>query len=50
MRQASDEVMAAIVRETWPDTQEEDMSEAMSRIDSSDLSVGARIMGTAFPP
>ena len=50
MRQASDEVMAAIVRETWPDTQEEDMSEAMSRIDSSDLSVGARIMGTTFPP
>ena len=50
MRQASDEVMTAIVRETWPDTQEEDMFEAMSRINTSDLRVGARIMGTTFPP
>lgn len=50
MREASDEVMSAIVRETWPDTQEEEMSEAMSRIDTSDPRVGARIMGTAFPP
>ncbi len=50
MREASDEVMSAIVRETWPDTQEEEMSEAMSRIDTSDPTIGARIMGTAFPP
>ena len=50
MREASDEVMSAIVRETWPDTQEEEMSEAISRIDTSDPRVGARIMGTAFPP
>ena len=50
VRQASDEVMTAIVRETWPDTQEEDMFEAMSRIDISDLRVGARIMGRALPP
>ena len=50
MREASDEVMSALVRETWPDTQEEEMSEAMSRIDNSDPTIGARIMGTAFPP
>ena len=50
MREASDEVMSALVRETWPDTQEEEMSEAMSRIDTSDPTIGARIMGTAFPP
>ena len=50
MREASDEVMSALVRETWPDTQEEEMSEAMSRIDTSDLTIGARIMGTTFPP
>ncbi|KAL6212628.1 hypothetical protein ACLB2K_017846 [Fragaria x ananassa] len=31
VREASDEVMSAIVGETWPDTQEEEMSEAMSR-------------------
>ena len=50
MREASDEVMSALVRETWPDTQEEEMSEAMSRIDTSDPTIGARIIGTAFPP
>ena len=50
MREASDEVMSALVRETWPNTQEEEMSEAMSRIDTSDPTIGARIMGTAFPP
>ena len=50
MREASDEVMSTVVRETWPDTQEEEMSEAMSRIDTSDLTIGARIMGTTFPP
>jgi len=50
VREASDEVMSTLVRETWPDTQEEEMSEAMSRIDTSDPTIGARIMGTAFPP
>ena len=50
MREATDEVMSTVVRETWPDTQEEEMSEAMSRIDTSDPTIGARIMGTAFPP
>ena len=48
MREASDEVMSALVRETWPDTQEEEMSEGMSRIDTSDPTIGERIMGTAF--
>ena len=48
MREGSDEVMSAIVRETWPDTQHEEMSEAMSRIDTSDPTIGARFMGTAF--
>ena len=43
-------MMSAIVRETWPDKQEEEMSEAISRIDTSDPRVGARIMDTAFPP
>ena len=50
MREASDEVMSTVVKETWPDTQEEEMSEAMSRIDTSDPTIGARIMGIAFPP
>ena len=50
MREATDEVMSTVVREAWPDTQDEDMSEAMSRIDTSDPTIGARIMGTAFPP
>ena len=50
MREASDEVMSTVVRETWPDTQEEEMSEAMSQIDTSDPTIGARIMGIAFPP
>ena len=50
MREATDEVMSTVVREAWPDTQDEDMSEAMSQIDTSDLTIGSRIMGTAFPP
>ena len=50
MREASDEVLSTLVREAWPDTQEEEMSEAMSRIDTSDPTIGARIMGTVFPP
>ncbi|KAL6193993.1 hypothetical protein ACLB2K_035077 [Fragaria x ananassa] len=50
VREASDEVMSAIARETWLDTQDEEMSEAMSRIDTLDLTIGVRIMGTAFPP
>ena len=50
MREASDEVMSAIVRETWPDMQDEEMSEAMSRIDTLDPTIGVRIIGTAFPP
>ena len=49
VREASDEVMSAIVRETWPDTQEEEMSEAMSRIDTSDLRVGATDNGYSLP-
>ena len=50
MREASDEVLSTLVREGWPDTQDSEMSEAMSRIDNSDPTIGARIMGTAFPP
>ena len=50
MREASDEVLSTLVREGWPDTQDSEMSEAMSRIDTSDPTIGARIMGTAFPP
>ncbi|KAL6219380.1 hypothetical protein ACLB2K_007139 [Fragaria x ananassa] len=37
-----------MVNDTWPGTAEDDMSEAMSRIDTSDPTVGARIMATAF--
>ena len=50
MREASDEVLSTLVREGWQDTQDSEMSEAMSRIDNSDPTIGARIMGTAFPP
>ena len=50
MREASDEVLSTLVREAWPDTQDSEMSEAMSRIDNSDPTIGARIMGIAFPP
>ena len=50
MREASDEVLSTLVREAWPETQDSEMSEAMSRIDNSDPTIGARIMGTAFPP
>ena len=40
--------MRGMVNDIWPGTAEDDMSEAMSRIDTSDLTVGARIMATAF--
>ena len=40
--------MRGMVNDTWPGTVEDDMSEAMSRIDTSDPTVGARIMATAF--
>ena len=50
MREASDEVLSTLVREAWPDTQDSEMSEAMSRIDNSDPTIGVRIMGIAFPP
>lgn len=40
--------MRGMVNDTWPGTAEDDMSEAMSRIDTSDPTVGARIMATAF--
>ena len=50
MREASDEVLSTLVREAWPDTQDSEMSKAMSRIDNSDPTIGARIMGIAFPP
>lgn len=48
MREAEQEVMRGMVNDTWPGTAEDDMSEAMSRIDTSDPTVGARIMATAF--
>ena len=48
MREAEQEVMRDMVNDTWPGTAEDDMSEAMSRIDTSDPTVGARIMATAF--
>ncbi|KAL6202742.1 hypothetical protein ACLB2K_026447 [Fragaria x ananassa] len=48
VREAEQEVMRGMVNDTWPGTAEEDMSEAMSRIDTSDPTVGARIMATAF--
>ena len=48
MREAEQEVMRGMVNDTWPGTAEDDMSEAMSRIDTSDPTVGARIMVTAF--
>ena len=40
--------MRGMVNDTWPGTAEDDMSEAMSRIDTSDPTVGARIVATAF--
>ena len=48
MREAEQEVIRGMVNDTWPGTAEDDMSEAMSRIDTSDPTVGARIMATAF--
>jgi len=48
VREAEQEVMRGMVNDTWPGTAEDDMSEAMSRIDTSDPTVGARIMATAF--
>ena len=48
MREAEQEVMRGMVNDTWPGTAEDDMSEAMSRIDTSDPTVEARIMATAF--
>ena len=48
MREAEQEVMRGMVNDTWPGTAEDDMSEAMSKIDTSDPNVGARIMATAF--
>ena len=48
MREAEQEVMRGMVNDAWPGTAEDDMSEAMSRIDTSDPTVGARIMATAF--
>ena len=48
MREAEQDVIRGMVNDTWPDTAEDDMSEAMSRIDTSDPTVGARIMATAF--
>jgi len=48
VREAEQEVIRGMVNDTWPGTAEDDMSEAMSRIDTSDPTVGARIMATAF--
>ena len=48
MREAEQEVMRGMVNDTFPGTAEDDMSEAMSRIDTSDPTVGARIMAIAF--
>ena len=48
MKEAEQEVIRGMVNDTWPGTAEDDMSEAMSRIDTSDPTVGARIMATAF--
>ena len=48
MREAEQDVIRGMVNDTWPGTAEDDMSEAMSRIDTSDPTVGARIMATAF--
>ena len=48
MREAEQEVIRGMVNDIWPGTAEDDMSEAMSRIDTSDPTVGARIMATAF--
>ncbi len=49
MRSAETSVMSAVARETFPDWPEEQMSDAISRLDTSDPIIGARIMGTAFP-
>lgn len=43
-------MLTQIVREEWPDTQDEDLPEALSQIDQSDPTVGARIMAHVFPP
>ncbi|KAL6133197.1 hypothetical protein ACLB2K_065434 [Fragaria x ananassa] len=48
VREAEQEVMRGMVNDTWPGTADDDMSEAMSRIDTSDHTIGARIMATAF--
>ena len=48
MREAEQEVMRGMVNDIWPGTAEDDMSEAMSRIDTSDPTVRAQIMATAF--
>ncbi len=49
MRSAETSVMSAVARETFPDWPEEQMSDAISRLDTSDPIIGARIMATAFP-
>lgn len=49
MRAAEETVMSAVAKETFPDTPEEQMSEAISKLDTSDPFIGAMIMGTAFP-